>query len=1377
MEILPLDTSSISLKELGDVIDSGMALIPSLLQELITTKQDEEKAKLLLSLEIFLFTIRRFYASWEEIYGAKSMTKKQEQEGKMMAFNFLKDSSAALFGSSKTSKSLYLQMIDTLDKLAFTSDANKNSSSTAYLGGLKAISVNDLALRCLLALNKFSKFLVEESMEANTGYFTADIFSTINSNIHTLVKKRYESTTLIDYGASLLPRYASSFRKLVLQFEEDATKNNELLKLNEFLLQKLLDLPKELIAGGYIDHLVKDSQLERIAKEQLASYLHGHIPLSYQLLKKLKENPEGMKLLRFHSDPQFQIPDYETILNLFTLTEANSKNANIKDLHGILFYFSLANNFTTSRLMQKKEEEVVSTEDNAKKIVDLVTFYHSTSSLDVRFVYSLLDFFETQINPPLAKALSQSQYMKEIVLEEVFLSKRLFDADSAAIIRLGEETVLWDGIGEDQFLSNYLRIPLLYREYDEGEDPNTSEEEKKKVMKDKESEELKNRFIRLAEIFKKNLEETNQDAVDYILGKGDLLQVEVNSRMIYFQVQVLWEIIWPFLSANESEGHFAHPNLCEKISQKNLNLPQEVADFILKYIQDMRLSELASQSAWNMLTSKFQLKKIKVGSDDFFGAVNIISTISDHALQLFKTLPSQLQNLSRKDVEDFGRLNFIAKKLSNPDVEKDWDQIQSDPRFNVKSIVHSICKLSSVVSHDGFNGNNAPDFPVFKLSAKGPANDTTNLQLRNSLLGLMVQSLIVIGKDTKENILLETLNNFTEIFEVQRQELQKGASFTAPEDPHHIRTKLSLTLQNFTALFMIIWDIMGTSGSRKYEIAVHKTLLTKMLEVMSSLRQYCSNHLVSQKVAVQQEMYHIALDIYIKAVWIIRYLYGILIEDPYDHSLKAFLISKFPSRAEAVEAFKPIHEVISKLFIGLDLNSLLIFGTEKTYFLELVAQLFTIITDAADAVHREKGVFLEGFIQSEPIEDAAMETNISDKEILTLPENSDVKISDKSEFKYHILTTQRTQAEIWDKFFNESYGILLYQLAVFSLQGQQLNQEGDIVKFLFAKHVAKEDFKKHWENINQDVWTIINALISSDLEDQLNKASSSLKTKLPDGHISAPLFHLQVYMKLHDIVEKWISEDERILLGKKPCAEDFLKIRPASFLKKLFGPTLPSDKTLTLYEVIYSKPSHIRYKLLCELYETPCDEFSEEQQNKMDLIYDGLKHVLTNSESYDEKILELECNNLLALMMWDKKHSLRVLEEDLLKVILHLHGASKIEVIPFIVDMLIGNQIPYSIRSEINLKAALLRTASLSSMARLEMIHGLKTVLRADPNAFFAKFKELFDLERLPQKYKEDEKRKKEEEGSAADYTIILRHGQGKKFLFLFAFKVLNFLL
>ena len=207
------------------------------------------------------------------------------------------------------------------------------------------------------------------------------------------------------------------------------------------------------------------------------------------------------------------------------------------------------------------------------------------------------------------------------------------------------------------------------------------------------------------------------------------------------------------------------------------------------------------------------------------------------------------------------------------------------------------------------------------------------------------------------------------------------------------------------------------------------------------------------------------------------------------------------------------------------------------------------------------------------------------------------------------------------------------------------------------------------------------------------------------------------------------------------------------------------------------KPTYLRFDLNIQLYnKCTFSEFQKEEHDTLDLIYEGAKFVLSHPQLFNEEVIMLECQNLFSLMIWNKVYSEKIIQEGLITNLLSLPNATTTKIVPYMLDMLISEQIPIENRIEIALKGAFLRGGSILLKDTWNSLDCLEPLLKTQPEIFSTKCHQILEakpinsLDTKNLSYeKEEEKQnlfgmsqKKENQLSSAEYEICFKPGTSK---------------
>ena len=357
----------------------------------------------------------------------------------------------------------------------------------------------------------------------------------------------------------------------------------------------------------------------------------------------------------------------------------------------------------------------------------------------------------------------------------------------------------------------------------------------------------------------------------------------------------------------------------------------------------------------------------------------------------------------------------------------------------------------------------------------------------------------------------------------------------------------------------------------------------------------------------------------------------------------------------------------------------------------------------------------------------------------------------------------------WKRFISANYKQIIQQLLL-SFSKADLSTIPilkQIVKDVFTSEIANEkQFQEYINDLHKEAEKVFEAFAKEDTDkliglrtEVLPKVNSSLKPEINT------LFSAVFYQGFHEIIIAVVPEADREFIPPI-LSEDFffefsseINIKFSKLLDDKSREHYLNDKEglfpsgLTAFS---QKPAENRLKKHANLYEIPPNEFQATQLKDIELIYQGAKKTFLNESLHRTDVKKLDCANLLLVMIWNKDYGERAVNDGIFDHIFKLEGDVNTEVLPFIVEMAIGNQIPLEKRIEIVLKAALLRAGSVNVLLSDDTILALKPYLCENPTIFKKIYQDLFIVKELSN----------EEIKTTNDFTVTLKSGHGNNNLF-----------
>ena len=342
------------------------------------------------------------------------------------------------------------------------------------------------------------------------------------------------------------------------------------------------------------------------------------------------------------------------------------------------------------------------------------------------------------------------------------------------------------------------------------------------------------------------------------------------------------------------------------------------------------------------------------------------------------------------------------------------------------------------------------------------------------------------------------------------------------------------------------------------------------------------------------------------------------------------------------------------------------------------------------------------------------------------------------------------QGKLRKAFFEDSYKGIIKQLIIIIGVTEECDSALLLLEKLFNKLSSDQGFQKYVISITEELNEALKMVFVENCEEKL-KLQELPRVICSQNPYYNILLSLALSLKFLKIVSDTIPEEQTSFI---PSAfqQEFISKQGNKLVFTIYN---LSDKELQsawketcafrILTLLSVYPTYSRYGLHVKLYNKGSfSEFTKEEHDKLDFIYEGIKFVLNNRYLFSENVIEMECRNLFSLMVWSRTYAERVIQEGLMMILISLQGAPKIKVIPHILDMLISEQIPVANRIEIALKGAFLRGGSILLMEKSNTLACLETLLRIYPESFKAKFHQILEVKRIDAGDKKQEEEKKE---------------------------------
>ncbi len=325
-------------------------------------------------------------------------------------------------------------------------------------------------------------------------------------------------------------------------------------------------------------------------------------------------------------------------------------------------------------------------------------------------------------------------------------------------------------------------------------------------------------------------------------------------------------------------------------------------------------------------------------------------------------------------------------------------------------------------------------------------------------------------------------------------------------------------------------------------------------------------------------------------------------------------------------------------------------------------------------------------------------------------------------------------------FISQSYKEIINQFMLIIVNYETCLSVLKVLQKLFEGVSSDKGFRQYLTELTQETKNILKTFSDENSNDKPKEVKLNNLPKVNCGQSLKFNTLLSGVMYLHflNVVDDKIPESQRDFLPPE-IQKDFLPRQGNKLLHILYN---LADKKLQaawnesvvirVLSALSQKPTYLRYNLNVGLYNIPpSNDFKKEQQDVLDLIYDGAKFILSNTHIFSEDIIMMECQNLFSLMIWNRVYSEKIIQENLLANLISLQDESRAKIVPFMLDMLISEQIPIENRIEIALKGAFLREASLILMDRRNALGCLEPLLMINKESFSSKFHQILGVKQI----------------------------------------------
>ena len=1159
---------------------------------------------------------------------------------------------------------------------------------------------------------------------------TADHDTIWFPSLFKIVRKRLETAELDAYTTSLLPTYSCQILLLAGAHSNDPT--GERLNLARFALERCGQICEEIIQKGQLDALLKESKRNHFAKEQLYSYYLPH----FMLIPKSIEEDAWFLDNNFSCDVDLdefksQYSLQNAIKNFKFDQELDPKK---KQLLSFLFYMFVGNMCYV--------EVTEGTEDEQKVLAELVNYYYTPKTIDFRFLHHFMKYIRYSL--PFTKVWGESLFAKQTQMVDIWFGESLFECDCGASL---------PSTGRRRFLIHFpdWRELPMYRPYLRAQNGNHESDDEDEPS----NETMKNQVIRLITILQDRIEKFDELTIEMIQGKLDHLRLGMPQRLLEVQLD-----IFAFLF-----------DTCKGSLSKDQK--KEIATLLFNLFNGKLGVLRIPRSIEEAIIVQNEGIPILWTTDTYFEIIYIL--INPNVIQYASQ--GQFKSLDKGELKGLARINKLSMYF---DVDREEalreqlaqlavferQKLHEDERFDPKMVLEALYNLVLPAIKEESNLSNITTVPVYFY---GSESKVVKREIKKSLAGYLLYGLV----EGEESFFFVQ----PRAFESAEQFIQGIISELNAFDEKSSIEEITPVFQRLEGWICVINLLCN---------ALDELTFCWMTE--SSFKGW--SELLQARGLTQ------TLSAVVKALSSEK-----LLENPHSPEIRK---NSAKSLHAIIELFSDLKEKcgeidgwLSSKFMPNEKNELLASFTSMTYklFLEINLSSITFLTNR-EAIPKDVQIYLFSLLFQRELQDDFQEQIPED-----LGADNEEEIGeDVFDFPMEelgSLTLSEVQATMWKKFVSQNYKLLIPQLLLASgfLESSELHiLEKTVVSIFGCRASQSKKFKKYLLSLREEADVVFQAFISESPEKLHQfklKALPSLQANSESG--ACALLSALLFVRFYQMILSSVPENRRAFLpttlSDTPIMENapILLANFSNIADKELKESMTLSNMADIMSVLKEGPTKDRVKLISELYSLSQEQCREEEQlKKLDQIYSGIKKSILNSILYDESVIKMECNSLLALLIWEKSYREQALKDGLFAHLFTLKGDVKTTVVPFILELFIDEQVPPEIRIEIALKAALLRTANIGSMKNKEMIAGLNLLMQAYPKLFIQKFHEIFTIEELPndarksnqEEEKEEEKEKGEEIKNtepkqsaqkktklADNYRITIKKGKGNWYL------------
>mgnify|MGYP000950704551 FL=1 len=1187
----------------------------------------------------------------------------------------------------------YNDLNELLDHLSFVPPEGDLSTRLSYLDSYSDLGAHHLALEAFGNLQNLVRSLrTIDSYRADKFWF---------NSLAPLVMRRLEDFELDSYFSSQLPNYNHQIQILIGE-KADQSDGQQSEKLLTWTSKKCIENLEKIVKGGLLDKLIYESPRKAYAKDQLVNYYMGWHLLWFRPIIDVAEshNYSCYDMESLDRESIRNLIGIKYLLKLFNIEEQGKLDSQQKELIGFLFFLGVTYYMDIADRNPPEDSE-----EDANTIAKLLSYYFNPKMVDFNFLYRLHAYLKTNYCHPVAMAMLQSTFVKQIQLLDIWFSDNLLECDSGPAMTTGNRR--WPS--QYRFGTGmWYAMPIIYPHFDVG--PYWAEEGANygwETYDEKQAPIIIKKFQQITEKLKGDLEKFDDLIIGVLQGKINLYAIGAAQRRLETQLEM-------------------YPDLFEAIKinlkkEENTQLGHEAFKMFSK-----DLGDLGGKGRFYFIFYERNGLRLPIfNADGFFEILDLISNLGEKYFSIY-TNPKYANSLSKKELDDFARLNYYSMKfdryvetnLKNPEKHKiELTKIYTSEKFNPENIVDVFYQL---IPPNSVFTQHQIEFPVFSLIPKNPP---TFKSIFDSLFGYL---LFAFHRE-KDNSNHEVSGK---VFEALNSRLNSAINELSNISTTSSEAQLDSAITNLSHWIDLISIFCRSLGENYDDIkgwsdfVINENLVNKLPKLISIVEEKFGRLNSNLSKDVEMKKIYVVYSIIQLGLTIKSKVFG---WDPSEF-VREMNDKASLSLKEKKNIILNLATALAEMFLNLDLSNPI------------------ILPEIKSQIPSEYNETILSLLLTEDLPDETWEDS---------KENNKISSED--------IRTQYFAS--WRQVILAHYNKYISQLLLcFSKANPSINSTLEqAVKVVFFFRISKkEPFQEYITKLHKEAEKIFEAFGKEDIDkladlktEVLPTVSSSLKPGINS------LFSAVLYTAFHEKVIAVVPKADREFVPPT-LSEDIFFEFSSEITIKFFK--LLDDKTRDLYQKdidgifpsgltpFNEKPAENRIKKHASLYETPANDFNSVQLKDIELIYQESKKTLLNQSLFNTSTKKLDCANLLLMMIWNKEYAERAVNDGIIEHLFNLEGDVNTTILPFIVEMVIGNQIPFENRIEIALKAALLRAGSVKVLLGDDTVLALKPLLFENPILFRKIYQNLFTVKKLS-----------DEEGkSTSDFTVTLKSEHGK---------------